>query len=495
MRLSIAIKLLLLTMVLSLVLIGVLYKTSYDTNYAGLVDKYGLALKHVAITTALCINGDDIEAIGPQGEKTPQFKKIKRFLAQVMTNNFLTHETLYIFRVVPQPDGKKQLRWAVMLHPKPFVWDPHGLKTVVRPHFEKVFAGQSTQTGVYEDQYGVWISGMAPIFNAEGRVSGVLEADFRFNDTRAAFARQQARLAYTSLGVMGLGLLVSLLIAYTFTRPVRKLREAAQAIRDGDYDVRLQIASRDEIGNLAQSFNGMAASLSERFHMLKYISPHTMEMISRLINKEISEEGETRNVTIFFSDIRGFTRFSEKRNPEEVVSMLNTFLGRQADIIKEYGGHIDKFVGDEVVAIFQGLNRDLQAARAGLAIHQVIGEINRSRPSDEVLQVGIGIANGDVIMGNIGSEERRDYTVIGSNVNLASRLCSGARGGEILITSDVKRSLEKTDLAAGGIVVALKGQARIKGFSQPVHIYTVEAALGRVSSGENGGSRSESSPE
>jgi adenylate cyclase len=320
------------------------------------------------------------------------------------------------------------------------------------------------------DKHGAWISGLAPIYDAKGLVVGILEVDYKVDKFLMALARKRNYLLLTVLGVLLIGILISFLIAYTFTRPIRRLQEASQEIIEGNYDVQLKVRSQDEIGRLTESFNKMAESLAERFHMLKYISPHTKEMIHKLRNKEISEKGERKNVTIFFSDIRGFTAYSEKRFPEEVVSLLNVFLKIQADIIKRFGGTIDKYVGDEVVAIFSGPERDAAAIKAGIEIQRALTELNQKSGQD--LNVGIGISNGDVIMGSIGSDDRKDYTIIGSNVNLASRLCSAAKGREILVSSDIYRTMQKQG-ALPGVEFQGHGEVQLKGFSVNVHVYAV----------------------
>lgn len=185
--------------------------------------------------------------------------------------------------------------------------------------------------------------------------------------------------------------------------------------------------------------------------------------------------GERRSITVMFSDVRGFTRFSESRQPEEVVAMLNEVLSLQVNVIFKYNGTLDKFVGDEVMAFF-GAPSDrhkndhaLVAVKTALEIQERMDEL-RAKMSDsqkEAVQIGIGINTGDMVVGNMGSSQRMDYTVIGDNVNLGARLCSAAGHGEIIVS-------ESTYLMVADFVTAEKLEPiTVKGKTKPVSIYRI----------------------
>ncbi|HEV2350617.1 MAG TPA: adenylate/guanylate cyclase domain-containing protein [Terriglobia bacterium] len=272
-------------------------------------------------------------------------------------------------------------------------------------------------------------------------------------------------------GLLALGLLAavagisgSALLARTVTAPVGKLVEGTQQVAAGNFDFRLDIRSGDEIGDLAQSFNTMTQGLRERADMQKFVSQSTVEMIQSTSQKRISA-GERHQVTIFFSDIRGFTSMSERRAPEEVVQILNRCLSLQADRVKKFSGDIDKFVGDAVVAVFDGEDMVLNAIRCGVEIHKELEAYNAAFPEEEPIHIGIGIVTGEVILGSIGSKDRLDFTVIGSNVNLCARLCSAAEAGEILLS-------ESTYQPVKGLISATRlDPLSVKGFSEPVPVY------------------------
>ncbi|MGE4220039.1 MAG: adenylate/guanylate cyclase domain-containing protein, partial [Alphaproteobacteria bacterium] len=135
----------------------------------------------------------------------------------------------------------------------------------------------------------------------------------------------------------------------------------------------------------------------------------------------------TLDCTLFFSDIRRFTDFAERHSPQEVIDRLNHLIRVQVDLLERFGADVDKFVGDAVFARFEGPGREAAAIDAAMAIQRHL------KTADLGLPVGIGIASGTVVAGVIGAADRYDYTVLGDAVNVASRLCSLAAGGEVMV--------------------------------------------------------------
>jgi adenylate cyclase len=210
----------------------------------------------------------------------------------------------------------------------------------------------------------------------------------------------------------------------------------------------------------------MVQGLRERFHLQKFVSDQTVRAVRAADQSGVRLGGQRKQATVFFSDIRGFTSFAEKNEPEKVVGMLNECLSTQAAIVRKYGGDIDKYVGDELVAIFEGDNMVENALRAAQEIQQVI-----SGGGDEAaragLELGIGINTGDMVMGAMGSKDRMDYTVIGDSVNLGARLCSAARPGQVLLSEFSVNSMSRT---AGFKVLPLEPLV-VKGKQDPVRVY------------------------
>ena len=223
-----------------------------------------------------------------------------------------------------------------------------------------------------------------------------------------------------------------------------------------------------EIANLRDSFRSMLKGLQERHHLLRYVSQATLEAIAKRAQQaEHSLGGERVLRTLWFSDIRGFTAFSENRTPEEVIHMLNVFLNVQAEILRRHGGDIDKFVGDEIMCLFTGDAAEQRAMQASFEILEAIEERRSAENLD--IHVGIGVNTGEVVSGNMGAAGRMDYTVIGDSVNFAARLCDGAAPGQILVSGTTWTALDGDTNLRGHRVEGFKA----KGKSGELVVYAV----------------------
>ncbi len=211
----------------------------------------------------------------------------------------------------------------------------------------------------------------------------------------------------------------------------------------------------------------------------RYVSPDVVEELM-LDPDKVSLGGRRQDLTVMFCDIRGFTAYSENKAPEEVVSRLNEYLTAITHVIFRCGGTLDKYLGDGLMAVFGApvfypdhIERSILAAAE---IQRVIEELNRkwTQASAPPLMVGVGINTGSVLVGNVGSPERMDYTVIGEDVNLASRVEGLTKTfGTLIIISE--RSVRQLDDAAPlKQSLCYLGNAEVKGFSEPVGVYTID---------------------
>jgi len=234
-------------------------------------------------------------------------------------------------------------------------------------------------------------------------------------------------------------LFVTLLFAFflgkNFSRPILKLAKGMDKVKSGDLDISVTPSTKDEIGMLTQTFNEMITGLRERLHLTKYVGSHTLEMVQQSSGSDVALGGIRQDLTVLFSDIRGFTAYSENRDPEEVINMLNRYLGFQAEIVAKYDGSVDKYVGDEMFALFTGDNSTERALKCAIEIQQRVIEEHKNDPVP--IYIGIGINHGPVILGNMGALDRMDYTALGSTVNLGARLCGSAKPGKILIRKEL----------------------------------------------------------
>jgi adenylate cyclase len=231
-----------------------------------------------------------------------------------------------------------------------------------------------------------------------------------------------------------------------------------------------------DLMRLKRKFQGQVERFQQLSHKVsKYISPQIWESIFSG-RKEVRLETQRKKLVVFFSDIVGFTALSEQMEAESLTDVLNTYLTEMSKVALKHGGTIDKFIGDSVMVFFgdpksNGTKKDALACLA-MAIDmrrhmQILRKKWLEQGIKSPLQIRMGINTGYCTVGNFGTESRMDYTIIGQEVNLASRLESSAEAGEILISS------ETYNLVKDKIMCRLKGKVEMKGFSQPVDTYQV----------------------
>jgi class 3 adenylate cyclase len=233
-----------------------------------------------------------------------------------------------------------------------------------------------------------------------------------------------------------LGVVFSILVSIGMARPVQRLLEGTRAVEAGDLNQKLVATSQDEIGHLTLAFNRMVEQLrlKERIRQTfgKYIDPRVVE---DLINRPaLAAEGQRRVMTVMFCDVKGFTGISEEMTPQGLVKVMNRYLSVMSEPIRNHGGIIDKYIGDAIMA-YWGPPFTPDGEQTRLACLAALDMADRIAPlRDELpdllgirsvpiaIDVRIGIATGEVLVGSIGSEVMMNYTVIGDAVNLASRL-------------------------------------------------------------------------
>jgi class 3 adenylate cyclase len=287
---------------------------------------------------------------------------------------------------------------------------------------------------------------------------------------------QEALLRSSILWIGFMALLGAVVLIFILTRgmvrPIRALVAGTDAIRKGDYDVKVAVSSRDEIGTLAESFNEMAEGLRMNQKYQRLLSQVADRMVAeQLMNNEAALGGELREVSVLFCDIRGFTSLTAGMPPGDVIALLNEHMSALTALVHEHCGVVDKFVGDMIMALFgapSAYGDDARrAAECALRMVECRERLNAHGRWD--FHVGIGIATGTVVAGCMGSEERLDYTVLGDRVNLASRLCSIAGEAEVLIDETTAEALGK-DATTSEIP-----ELNLKGFPESVSAFILES--------------------
>jgi adenylate cyclase len=248
--------------------------------------------------------------------------------------------------------------------------------------------------------------------------------------------------------------------------PIIKVSRAMQRVEDGDLDVSVPVYDATEIGRLQVGFNAMIAGLRERERLREafgtYLDP---EVARHILEQGIDLAGEELEVTVMFLDVRDFTSFASDTPAAEVVARLNDLFERVVPIVREHEGHVDKFVGDGVLAVFGAPRREERhadlALAAALAIAEGVGGL-----SDE-LEVAIGLNSGPVVAGNVGGGGRLEFTVIGDAVNVAARIEAATKetGDSILLSGRTRELLRDPPELEERSGVALRGK------SEPVTLF------------------------
>jgi adenylate cyclase len=329
--------------------------------------------------------------------------------------------------------------------------------------------GQST----YTDEQGVVRMGSFRKIDIAG--IGIVTTVDRDVALEAVYNLRRRNIFITTIILM-FTIIIVYIFAKTLTGPIKRLVSASTQIKEGNYHLTLKPSSRDEIGDLTESFLEMGRGLEEREKM--------KEAFGKFVNKEIAElamkgelklGGERKTAAIFFSDIRSFTEISEKLEPEEVVEFLNEYMTEMVNCVNNTHGVVDKFIGDAVMAVWgtpvSHGNDTENAINGALMMRKALIKFNKNRGGVKkpVIKIGCGINTGPVLAGQIGSQDRMEYTVIGDTVNLASRIeaLNKPFGTDILISEDAYA------LVRNIFIVEPMRKITVKGKTQPQQIYAV----------------------
>ncbi|MGZ5359050.1 MAG: adenylate/guanylate cyclase domain-containing protein [Solirubrobacterales bacterium] len=274
--------------------------------------------------------------------------------------------------------------------------------------------------------------------------------------------RQELAVTVVALGGVALvvGLFAVLLAARASADPITSVRDALAEVERGDLDVQVPVYDASELGLLQAGFNRMADGLRERERIREtlgtYVDP---DVADHILREGTALEGEEVEVTLMFLDVCDFTSFAESKPAREVVSTLNRLFEVVVPLVREQGGHVDKFVGDGLLAVFGAPRRASDHADRALTAARRIAAAVREKLGDE-LRVGIGLNSGAVVAGNVGGAGRLEFSVIGDAVNVAARVEAATRktGDPVLLSEDTARLLSGDPELAERPGVELKGK-------------------------------------
>lgn len=276
---------------------------------------------------------------------------------------------------------------------------------------------------------------------------------------------------------MGVGLWLTYLVSSNLTRPLGEIIQVLRKVRNGIFEDKVTVTSNDEIGYAGDVINEMTEGLQER-DLVK-------DIFGRYVSKEIRDEilsgtipldGELKEVTVLFADLRNYTPMVEELAPKDVVKIINGYFAEMEDAIRQNGGLVLQYIGDEIEAVFGApIYRDdhpLIAVRAAMEMNSRLGTYNEAlqRQGRPPLSHGIGIHTGEALAANIGSPERLSYALVGDTVNLASRLqdLNKEFGTDILVSASTQKHLH------GEVGVRDLGAANIKGKTGLIQVFAVK---------------------
>jgi class 3 adenylate cyclase/CHASE3 domain sensor protein len=396
--------------------------------------------------------------------------------------------------------------------------------TKVRDHNAQFAASNDKVLGLYQqalaapaDQQSALLQKALDVhLKEEHPISHLLETDMHELETasvtqmtgaRVAFAADKTMLEITvgifSIASLGLAMLLGFCISWAIIRPVRTVDMALAQIAGGDFDRKVRVRNQDELGALARNLNATSGQLSTLYAELKLLNDKLQQKVEEQIQQlkrasdlkrylspqlaesilsgtlDVNVTSRRKNLTVFFSDIRGFTPMSEHMEPEELTDFLNHYLSAMTEIVFKHGGTLDKYIGDAIMVFFgDPITYDDHAERAVLMALEMRVKLSELQSTwwvdqEERLTVGMGISTGYVTVGNIGSPARMEYTVVGNHVNLASRLSNRALAGQILVS-------DRTLVHCTTLVEAAEvDEMELEGVSRPIKIYEISEKVQR----------------
>jgi class 3 adenylate cyclase len=464
----------------TLLAVGAVGLFTYERHQEEVQDTVGTQLLNIARVAALLVDpalhAEVQQTLAPTSDAYRQLQK--RLVA--VQNEVLLTTPIYTLadydpvgqkaRIIVVSDGPGKPGDLFALAPE--VLDP------LRWTFED---GVARYTHIYQSARGTRITAFAPILGRSGRPIAVVSVDYPVEIYLDRLHELRATILWASvLGAAGT-LILGLLFARRLTRPIRALTAGVARVAAGDLSRALPVQSKDELGRLTRAFNQMLEGLRQRDFIRsafgRYVSP---EVARELLESPegLRFGGEKRVVTVLMSDLRGYTRFAEKGDPARVMDVLNEYLAAMTDIVIQHGGTINEFIGDAVFAVFGAplmhADHAERAAACALGMQRAMAELRHRHAASGLpgFEMGIGVNTGEAVVGNIGSEQRAKYAVVGSAVNIAARVEGATVGGQVFITAATYDAIR--DIAEVGGRQAVD----VKGLSEPLELYELRALRG-----------------
>jgi adenylate cyclase len=441
----------------------------------------------IAATAAAMLDADAHQKILARSDQdTPNYKQLVAELRRARdANRRRDLYVKYIYTMRPYPQDPKTAEFVMDAEEEGVNKSNVGdIYKTANPNYVVRFNDFQADEEFVSDQWGLWLTANAPIRDARNETVGAVGVDVSATEViqrlRGLFWNGELALGISLIAAYFLASLASQRLA----RPLITIRNAVERITAGDYSQTLKLASKDEFGEVATALNKMTMGLQEREDLKSALARYVSEDILNEIiyaHKPSELYNQRKKVTALLADVRGFTSFSEQLSPEETVAMLNDYFEKMIEAVFKNAGHLNKFMGDGLMALFGALRDDEfqeeHAVQAALDMRNALKDLqekwahseSRARDAIASLRIGIGINTGLAIVGNIGSKQRMEFTAIGDSMNLAARLEQATRQRQV----DILVSEYSYVAARSRFPFEPAGEISIKGKTESVRTYTI----------------------
>jgi adenylate cyclase len=349
------------------------------------------------------------------------------------------------------------------------------------PGFPLSHLDNATTEGVVHEEDGqTWaIASFQPAALASAETNGVdlrFTAGINVTDIKATVRRSMLISIACVVAAMVISVAIGWRLASRMSNALGRVNDAMQRLKKQEYVKVAVVRTGDELEDLAHGYNAMVDGLQERDKLRTTMGKYmTEELVQHLLAGQVELGGKALEVTVMFCDLRDFTAMSEKRSAQEIVEILNEYFTEMVDCVMSEGGVVDKYIGDNIMAVFGApVSRPddaIRGLRAAVKMREALAKLNArlERSGRPTLRFGIGLHTGQVVAGNIGSAKRMEYTVIGDAVNVAARLESKTKE----LDTDLLVSQATYERAKDLFSTEAVGEIRVKGREQAVTLFKV----------------------
>ena len=467
----------------SLVMISTIMGLSisyYQTNHY-LFNHLRSQLTSLVASAAVSIDGDELSKITNANDtKSPFYEQLIKQLRLIRNSN--RRDDLYVnFVSIVKQVGPKTYIFIADAEEDPRLISHYGDPFIYIPEFDTHRNTPFCVQKIFKDEFGQWLAAFAPIKNDKGQIEGYLAVAQSASSVKKEL-HQIIFFQLTGLLVsLGLSFIVVSILASQFSKSLIKIFQGVKQISQGNFDIEINVNTKDELKQLSLAINKMVKSLKEKHRITqnfsRYVSQHVLDKI--LQSHSFTQiEGEKKKITVMFSDIKEFEQISESLAPENLVAFLNEYFENMIKIIFKYQGTLDKFIADGIMAEFgiplEDPDQEYHAIKSAVEMQQLLKKLSEKWKGSayESIHVGIGIHTGEAVVGNIGSLQRMEYTAIGDTVNTAARIESLTKEtqNDILISKETYLAARSnTDLEFESL-----GPTSLRGKKEPLEIFAVK---------------------